>query len=156
MSHFVIAVLIGSSSAYKIMHEADHEFLKFVAEHGRSYGTREEFEFRAAVFKENYDYIQKVNAEDRTYKLGINFMADRTEDEMKKYRGYLSDLEKTRREPRYLPSVNDLDDLDYREQGAVTPVKNQGECGASYAFAVAGTMETFNFWKTGKLVQLSE
>lgn len=45
--------------------------------------------------------------------------------------------------------------VDWRSKGAVTPVRNQKECGACWAFSTVETVETMNYLKTGVLQELS-
>jgi hypothetical protein len=47
-------------------------------------------------------------------------------------------------------------DVDWRSKGAVTPVKNEGSCDASWAFAVTGLVEASQLIRAGQLFALSE
>ncbi len=58
--------------------------------------------------------------------------------------------------PTVLDTQNLTDSVDWRSQGVVNPVKNQGQCGSCWSFAAASAMESAHAIKTKELLSLSE
>merc|ERR1712072_939356 len=56
----------------------------------------------------------------------------------------------------YVPKGNANASVDWREHGAVNPVKNQGQCGSCWAFSTIQAFESQTMIKNGKLENLSE
>lgn len=113
----------------------------WLVEHGKSYNGLGEKDKRFEIFKDNLRYIDEQNSvANRTYKLGLNRFADLTNDEYRSmYLGTKTDaMRRFSRSPsdRYLPKAgNSLpDSVDWRKEGAVVPVKDQGSCGKLFCF----------------------
>eukprot|EP00268_Persea_americana_P003776 TRINITY_DN11154_c0_g1_i2.p1 TRINITY_DN11154_c0_g1~~TRINITY_DN11154_c0_g1_i2.p1 ORF type:complete len:365 (-),score=63.89 TRINITY_DN11154_c0_g1_i2:1020-2114(-) len=137
---------------------AEHHFTTFLQTFGKSYASREERNHRLSVFKSNLRRARRHQKLDPTAIHGVTQFSDLSPDEFRrKYLGLrrvtlAADVNKA----PILPT-NDLpSDFDWREHGAVTPVKNQGSCGSCWSFSATGALEGANFLSTGKLVSLSE
>ena len=153
---------VGSAAAVDVA--ADFE--SWVARHTKSYESAEEWIRRAAIFAENAAFVAKHNAEhargEHSHWLGLNALADRTSEEFSEMLGYDRSLRSAARKPRDDPSdweyanVRAPPQKDWVREGAVTHVKNQGQCGSCWAFSTTGSVEGVHFIKTGELVSVSE
>ncbi|KAL3819309.1 hypothetical protein ACJIZ3_005214 [Penstemon smallii] len=117
---------------------------------------------RFNVFKANVQHIHEENQMDKPYKLKLNKFADMTNHEfrnfysskIKHYRMLHGDRATTGF--MHAKTENLPESVDWRKQGAVTGVKNQGRCGSCWAFSTVVGLEGINKIKTGNLVSLSE
>lgn len=46
--------------------------------------------------------------------------------------------------------------VDWRTQGYLNPIKNQGECGSCWSFSAVSAIESYNYKTNGKLLNFSE
>lgn len=99
---------------------------------------------RFNVFKENVKYIHEVNKKDKPYKLALNKFADMTREEFRQtYAGSkIHHHVRLRGAPRgsegfMYENVESLPaSVDWRQKGAITAVKNQGQCGELINFSI--------------------
>jgi hypothetical protein len=78
MQSFALAALAGLAAATP-MTSMDYKFINYVAEHGKSYGTHEEYMFRMEQFAIKEAEIASHNATVSSYRLAHNKFSDYTE-----------------------------------------------------------------------------
>ncbi|KAK8913935.1 Oryzain alpha chain [Platanthera zijinensis] len=139
----------------------------WLLEHRRPVNALSDKESRFQVFRDNLKYIDDHNAAadagEHAFRLGLNRFADLTNEEYRaKFLGYRSAGRNRRlsasrsggdtvRSGKSLPSS-----IDWREKGAVVPVKDQSSCGSCWAFSTVAAVEGINQIVTGNLTSLSE
>eukprot|EP00493_Phyllostaurus_siculus_P021776 UN22104 len=121
---------------------------------GKRYSSRLEHDHRQKAFQHNVEIIKKHNSEGHSYRLGVNHLADLTNEEFRKI--YSRPFRRTRPERTTWLNITAANSVDWRQQNAVTPVKNQGQCGSCWAFSTTGSTEGAAAIASGKLVSLSE
>jgi len=125
--------------------------------------TAQEMDARKAIYEDNVKYIDAHNAlyaaGKSTFYMGVNEFSHLTHDEFK------AQMVGPKITPRNQTNVKILANVagkgpaaavDWRTKGAVTPVKNQGQCGSCWSFSTTGSTEGRVQIATGKLTSLSE
>lgn len=137
-------------------------FQDFLKKYNKHYeGT--ELTHREKLFEANVAKVEKHNAMNLTYTLGVNQFSDMEPAEYEKFsrgkarnRGDFTFLEPPKDFMRNLKPVKDLPaSVDWRQKGVTSPVKNQGGCGSCWAFSATEVLESHAALQSGKLLTLS-
>ncbi|MQM05830.1 hypothetical protein Taro_038642, partial [Colocasia esculenta] len=140
-------------------------FEEWQVKHDKSYQDLGEKQKRLEIFKNNLQYIDEKNRPEHnhSFTVGLNNLADLTNEEYQSF--YLSPpMNMSELSRNFIPDLDlpsEADQVvheyrvDWREDGAVTPVKDQGRCKLGWDFAAVATVEAINALVTGDLISLS-
>ena len=128
--------------------------------HGKQYTTDAEELHRHTIWEANKKIVLEHNAhaDKWGWTLEMNAFADLESSEFAAtYNGYRQSEKRDNNTRYYVPRGGSLPStVDWTTKGAVTPVKNQKQCGSCWAFSTTGSLEGQTFLKKGTLPNLSE
>jgi C1A family cysteine protease len=108
----------------------------------------------------NNRFIEDTNSRNFTYKLGHNQFSGMDSSDFSNYLGIsgilYKDTENVKNTKSFGFEVNVPESVNWVTKGAVTNVKDQGQCGSCWSFSTTGALEGAYFVKYGVLESFSE
>ncbi|GLT54672.1 hypothetical protein SLA2020_278530 [Shorea laevis] len=154
-----LGALATSQAAARTLQDASmrerHE--EWMARYGRVYNNFNEHQKRFKIFEENVALIESSNRDaNKPYKLSVNQFADLTNEEFiasrNRFKGHICSTKTDSFKYGNVTVVPST--MDWRKKGAVTPVKDQGQCGCCWAFSAVAAIEGITKLTTGQLISL--
>jgi len=134
-------------------------FSEWASKNGKTYSTKSEIALRRSIFAANAAKVAKHNSEGHSWSMGLNKFADLTGEEFKALyaSGYRAHEKRSKNvNLSLLHAQANPASVDWSTKGAVTPIKNQEQCGSCWAFSTTGSVEGISFISTGTLPSVSE
>jgi C1A family cysteine protease len=154
----LVVLAVVATPSYRGMFES------FKKDYNRHYSSVAEESKRFAIFVENMKKAEKLTKANPNAVFGVNEFADVTAEEFKIRHSAEKHFAAQAKRPStnvYKPTKEEEriaagNKIDWRTKGAVTPIKNQGQCGSCWSFSSTGSIEGQWFLAGNTLTSVSE
>jgi cathepsin L len=164
---FFVAMSLALVAAKPTWRELEsYTFEKFVSDYNLNYGEgSDNYTMRKEIFQKELARVVAHNKANASWKENVNHMSALQSSEKKAFTGR-SKAVHAAHTPLRQSSVEASDfpklkvsslptDVDWRTEGVVSAVKDQGMCGSCWAFAATATLESHVAIASGQLFDLS-
>lgn len=167
--HYLLASAIAAAAAAAATATFDATLVSAFADFQKTYGksySDEEFPKRLEIFAGNLERAKELNVQNIALGggavHGVTKFSDLSPEEFRaKYLNFVPPKTKERN-GRAFSSLDKFKDvgqvpphIDWSDKGATTPIKDQGQCDASWAMSVTEVIESYSFLASGTLNVLS-
>eukprot|EP01090_Pellita_catalonica_P008279 TRINITY_DN18_c0_g1_i1.p2 TRINITY_DN18_c0_g1~~TRINITY_DN18_c0_g1_i1.p2 ORF type:complete len:358 (+),score=68.46 TRINITY_DN18_c0_g1_i1:79-1074(+) len=155
MKYFLVLIALMPLVFCLTEKQLQTEFTSYMQRYNKSYES-DVFQQRFEIFKSNAKFIEAHNGDSsKTFKVALNKFADLTGEEYAKiFLGFRGNYKVSTKPVVFDPSIPTS--VDWRKEGAVTHIKNQGQCGSCWSFSATGSTEGSHKIAGNTLVSLSE
>ena len=163
LTKFIFELPNNNLNSLETRQEYEAKFFDYVQTHQLKFSNGQEWVKKLEVFATNMETIKAHNANPKaTFTMAPNAFTHLTPEEFKDFYhlGSLrppflrSNAPSVHAEPKDASAIPSS--IDWTAKGAVTPVKNQGQCGSCWTFSTTGSLEGAYYLKYGTLLSFSE
>lgn len=154
-----VCLLVVAMTVCAHVHERvyyEEKFFNYMKSHKIKAKGGKHFVDMLRNFADNVDTIERHNSEKYSYTLGLTRFAHLSNAEYREFLKLKEVKSRAKAQTVHKKTGDVPDSKDWTKEGAVTDVKDQGQCGSCWAFSTTGSLEGALFLKSGRLEPLSE